>query len=351
MGSTHHLVVSRRRGPQRQRPTLRRVHAWQPRASREDEGWDDGSGPDSELVGTASMLDVPSRFLRPMRDPNDFMLAPMAGHVRVATIIDEDDLLLAPPAPSVLDLPLNRLTWRDPFDWLVFGWQDFTQARGIGLFHGACFVLMGWLLLACFRMAPPYTLALSAGFLLMAPFLCLGLYDASRAISRGRHPSLLSSLTAWRANRGQLAIFAGALLVLEMLWARAVLVVFAVSFDGVPDFSGPIQHLFTGEMPGFLVPCLAVGIFFAGLIYAIGVIGMPMLMDMEDADAISAGLTSMRLVLTQTGVMLLWGTIVTVLVVVAMLPGFLGLLVAGPVLGHASWHAYKAVVTPRRTGR
>lgn len=345
MGTTHHLVVSRRRGPQRPRPTLRRAHPWQSRAAHED---DVHGGPDSELVGTASMLDIPSRFLRPVRDPHDFMLAPMAGQVRVATIIDEDDFLMDPPAaPGVLDLPLTRLTWRDPFEWLAFGWQDFTQARGIGLFHGACFVLMGWLLLACFRMAPEYALALSAGFLLMGPFLCLGLYDASRAISRGREPRLMSSLTAWRVNRGQLALFACVLLVLELLWGRAALVVFAVSFEGVPDFTGPVQSFFTGEMAGFLVTYVAMGAVFAGLIYAISVISMPMLMDMRDADAISAALASMRLVFTQTGVMLLWGAIITVLVAMAMLPGFLGLVVVGPVLGHASWHAYKAAVTPR----
>lgn len=44
--------------------------------------------------------------------------------------------------------------------------------------------------------------------------------------------------------------------------------------------------------------------------------------------------------------MLLWGVLITLLVALAMLPGFVGLLVVGPVLGHASWHAYRAAVAP-----
>jgi uncharacterized membrane protein len=344
MGTVGHALVPRRRPSSRHRTKTRRAH-WPDQAA-----FHNSDAPDSELVGTASMLDVPSRFLRPMRDPHHIVLSHTAGQVQVATILDEDDFFMAEPEPSVLNMPLNTLNWRDPFEWLALGWRDFNQARGIGLFYGTCFVVMGWLLLACFKMAPAYMLALSAGFLLMGPFLCLGLYDASRALEKGRSPRFLSSLMAWRVNQGQLAIFAGVLLLLEMLWGRAALIVFAVSFDGMPDFSGPLNSFFTGEMLGFVVTYLAVGAVFASLIFAISAVSMPMMMD-TDADAISAALTSMRLVLTQTGVMLLWGLIITVLVTMAMLPGFLGLIVVGPILGHASWHAYKAAVTPGARSR
>ena len=88
---------------------------------------------------------------------------------------------------------------------------------------------------------------------------------------------------------------------------------------------------------------MVVGGVFAGLIFAISVVSIPMILD-RPVDAITAGLTSMRLVLTQPGVMLLWGALITALVVLAMLPWFAGLLVVGPVLGHASWHAYRAAV-------
>ncbi len=249
----------------------------------------------------------------------------------------------APAAASILDLPLRPLRGDDPLRWLALGWRDFRRAPGIGLFYGVCFAVMGWLLLWMYRNAPAWVLALSAGFLLMGPFLCLGLYDVSRKLEMGEAPDLGASLTAWDTRTGTMAIFGGVLLILEMLWGRASLIVFAVSFDGMPDFKGSLTALIDPENIGFIVAYLGVGAVFAGLIFAISVVSMPMILD-RSVDAVSAGLTSLRLCLTQPGVMLIWGALITLLVVLAMLPGFLGLLVVGPVLGHASWHAYRSAV-------
>jgi len=241
--------------------------------------------------------------------------------------------------------PLRTLGWREPFRWLALGWRDFIRCPGIGLFYGSCFTAMGWALMWVFQAAPAYVLALSAGFLLTGPFFCLGLYQASRHLARGEAPDLGDSLLAWQADgrTGTLAIFGFLLLVLEMLWGRASLIVFAVSFDGMPDFKGSLRALLDPANLEFIVAYLAVGGLFAGLIFAISVVSIPMILD-RPTDAISAGLTSLRLVLSQPAVMLGWGALITVLVVLAMLPWLLGLLVAGPVLGHASWHAYHAAV-------
>jgi uncharacterized membrane protein len=229
----------------------------------------------------------------------------------------------------------------EPLRWLRLGLRDFTRAPSIGLFYGACFMGMGWALIAVFRQAPAYTLALSAGFLLAGPFLCLGLYQTSRALERGEAAQWLPSLLAWRQRGGALALFGMVLLVLEMLWGRASLIVFALSFDGMPDFKGSILALFEPENLGFIGAYLAVGSVFAGLIFATSVISIPMILD-DDKDAISAGVASLQLVVAQPLVMAFWGALITALVVMAMLPAFLGLLVVGPIVGHASWHAYRA---------
>ena len=251
------------------------------------------------------------------------------------------------PTPSSAPPPieLQPLRWSDPLRWLRLGLRDFLRCPGIGLFYGACFVVMGWALLKAFENAPAYVLALSAGFLLLGPFLCLGLYRASQALERGETPDFADSLLAWDTRTGTLAIFGFVLLVLEMLWGRAALVVFAVSFDGMPDFKGSLRALIEPDNLGFIVAYLAVGGVFAGLIFAISVVAMPLILD-RPVDAITAGLTSLRLVFAQPGVMLLWGALITALVVIAMLPGFAGLLIVGPVLGHASWHAYRAAIQP-----
>lgn len=245
--------------------------------------------------------------------------------------------------PTLFDIPLRRLSFADPLRWLALGTRDFARAPGIGLFYGGCFVVMGWALLAVYRHAPAYVLALSAGFLLMGPFLAMGLYRVSQQLERGQKPDFGDSLLAWETRTGTLAIFGFVLLVLEMLWGRAALVVFAVSFDGMPDFKGSLLALLDPDNLGFIVAYLAVGGVFAGLIFAVSVVSIPMILDRQ-TDAITAGLTSMRLVLSQPLVMIWWGFVITVLVVLALLPWFVGLFAVGPVLGHATWHAYRAAV-------
>jgi uncharacterized membrane protein len=238
---------------------------------------------------------------------------------------------------------LRTLSFAQPLHWLALGWRDFIRAPGIGLFYGACFMVMGWALMAVFESSPAYVLALSGGFLLVGPFLCLGLYRVSQQLENGARPGCADSVLAWRTRTGQLGIFGVVLLVLEMLWARSTLVVFAVTFDGMPDFKGSLLALLDPENLAFIIAWLGVGAVFAGLIYAISVVSIPMILHRQ-TDAITAGLTSLRLVLTQPLVMLFWGALIAIIVVVSMLPWFAGLLITGPVVGHASWHAYRAAV-------
>jgi uncharacterized membrane protein len=240
-------------------------------------------------------------------------------------------------------LVLQPLRLTDPLRWIHRGMRDLARAPGIGLFYGLVFMVMGWALLKVYEHAPAYTLALCAGFLLVGPFLCLGLYRVSQRLERGEQPDFGDSLLAWDTRTGQLAIFGFVLLVLEMLWGRATLVVFAVSFEGMPDFKGSLLALLDPDNLGFIAAWAAVGAVFAGLIFSISVVAMPMILDRE-TDAITAGLTSLRLVLAQPGVMLLWGALIAGLTLLAMLPWFAGLVVVGPILGHASWHAYRAAV-------
>lgn len=247
------------------------------------------------------------------------------------------------PATDPSPIVLRTLSFADPLRWLALGWRDFRRAPAIGLFYGISFVVMGWALMIVFEHAPPYTLGLSGGFLLVGPFMCLGMYRVSQRLEAGERPELSDSLFAWQTRTSQLAIFGFVLLVLEMLWARSTLVVFAVTFDGLPDFKGSLLALLDPENWPFIVSWAAVGFLFASLIYAVSVVSIPMILHRE-TDSITAGLTSLRLVLTQTGVMAWWALLIALLVGLALLPWFLGLVVVGPVVGHASWHAYRAAV-------
>ena len=257
----------------------------------------------------------------------------------------------SPPPPTGPQALLLTPGPGAPFRWLAAGWRDLRACPGIGLFYGLCFWLMAFTVGAVFRARPEYTLTLASGCLLVGPFLAMGLYEASRRRERGLAPGLGASLTCWEAHIPSMAMLVLVLLVLELLWGRASLVVFAVFFNtGMPSTTGVIQAVFNPDNLEFIAVYLVVGGMFAGLVFSTAVVSIPMILD-RDIDAVSAAITSIRVVFSSPGVMLLWGVLITALVAVALLlPWGLGLVLSGPLLGHASWHAYRGAVGWREEG-
>ena len=249
-----------------------------------------------------------------------------------------------PPPPSGPRREIVTLSLADPFRWLARGLRDLQAEMGIAVFYGFCFWGMAMTLGAVFRNLPEYTLSFASGCLLVGPFLAMGLYEVSRRRDQGRTPVLASSLTCWDTHLGSMGMMVLVLIVLELLWGRASLVVFAVFFNtGMPSTAGVVQAVFNPENWEFVAVYLAIGGFFAALVFATTVVSLPMILD-RDTDAISAALTSIQVVFSNTLVMLLWGALITALVIVALIPWGLGLLLIGPWLGHASWHAYRGTV-------
>ncbi len=249
-----------------------------------------------------------------------------------------------PPPAEAPTKEISTLRLRDPFRWLLLGARDLMAFKAIGLFYGACFWAMAGLLGAVFRSRPEYVMSIASGCLLVGPFMALGLYEVSRRREAGLVPEFGASLTCWRSHLGSMGMLVLVLMVLELLWGRASLVVFAVFFDtGMPTTSSVIGAILSPQNWEFLAVYLLVGGVFAGLVFSVAVVSIPMILD-RDTDAISAAITSLQLVFGNPGVMLVWGALITVLVLLALLPWCGGLLVVGPWLGHASWHAYRGSV-------
>jgi len=249
-----------------------------------------------------------------------------------------------PPSPVGPRARMRGPGLSAPWVWLARGWQDLLRCPVIGLFYGVCFWIMAQVLAVVFRHSPEYTLSIISGCLLVGPFLAMGLYEASRRCETGDRPSLSASLTCWEGHLKSMALLVLVLLVLELLWGRASLVVFAVFFNtGMPSTSGVLEAVFNPANLEFLLVYLAVGGVFAAIVYATSVVSIPMILD-RDTDAISAGITSIRVVFHAPLVMLVWGALLSVLVLAALWPWALGIIVVGPWLGHASWHAYRGTV-------
>ena len=213
-----------------------------------------------------------------------------------------------PYVPPPSEVPLKEiieLRLGDPFHWLLLGWRDLVAAKGIGLFYGACFLFMAMVLGAVFRSKPEYAMSIASGCLLVGPFLAMGLYEVSRRRELGMLPELGASLTCWDSHLRSMGMLVLVLIVLELLWGRASLVVFAVFFNtGMPSTTGVINAIFNPENWEFLAVYVVVGGVFAGLVYAISVVSIPMILD-RDTDAISAAITSLQVVFGNVAVMLL----------------------------------------------
>jgi uncharacterized membrane protein len=231
-----------------------------------------------------------------------------------------------------------------PLRWLAEGARDFLAHPFASACYGACFATMGWLIVFTFRNAYQYVSALVTGFFLVGPFLAIGLYDLARRRQRGEAPTLQPTLIAWRPNVGAIGIFALVLAVILLVWARASLVVFALFYtQELPSLQGFLSQVFSLDNLEFLAAYFCVGGFFAVLVFAISVVSVPMMMD-RNTDGVVAVLTSLKAFAESVPAMVVWGLIITVVIAAGFALWFLGLIVAVPVIGHATWHAYRDVV-------
>ena len=231
-----------------------------------------------------------------------------------------------------------------PLGWLVAGARDLRAHPLPSLFYGACFAAMGFLIAFTFRHAYEYVAALVTGFFLVGPFLAVGLYDLSRRRERGETATLAPTLYAWRANAGAIGVFTLVLTVILLVWARASLIAFALFYEGaMPTVAGFLDQMLSLDNLEFLLAYAVVGGFFAVLTFATSVVAVPMMLD-RGTDGVVATLTSLRAFAGNVPAMLVWGVAIVAIVGLGFVLAFVGLVVAVPWIGHATWHAYRALV-------
>lgn len=252
-----------------------------------------------------------------------------------------------PPIRAATDFPVIRdVPWYSPFRWLARGLRDLRARMELSLFFGFCYAAMGLAVTFVFEHAYQYTSALTSGFMLLGPFLAIGLYEISRRRERGEKADLVSTLTIWRHNAGNIGIFAAVLLVLFLVWARASLVIFALFYTNeMPNLSGFLGQLVSLENLEFLAVYTGVGLIFATLVFAVSVVSIPLMLD-RDQDAITAMLASISALARNPVACVLWAALIVSLTVIGFLTFHLGLVFFMPVVGHATWHAYRDMVAP-----
>ncbi|MGE9296806.1 MAG: DUF2189 domain-containing protein [Puniceicoccales bacterium] len=260
------------------------------------------------------------------------------------------DTFVRPPDPT----RVNAITVSDIVDALAAGMRDFRKAPAFGLFFGAVFALGGNLvLLTASALQMSYlSYPLAVGFCLIGPFIAVGLYEVSRRLEADR-PLTWSGVLGviWAQRSREIAWMAFVVLFVQIMWMYQVRLLLALflgfqSFASFGEFVEVIVSTPEGLM--FLLIGHVVGAVLSVVLFSLTVVSFPMLLDRE-VDFITAMITSVRAVVTSPVPMIGWALVVTVTLLVSMLPFFIGLLVTLPVLGHTTWHLYRAIVPEVKT--
>jgi uncharacterized membrane protein len=238
-----------------------------------------------------------------------------------------------------LHVSISRVSMGRPFTWLYRGWMDMRRNWGASLGHGALIVALGWTVLIFCGTHPYYVAAALSGFLLASPIISAGPGEMSRRYESGRRATFDDALDGFVRKPGSLFAFGGTLALCAVIWfaVSAVMLesVFHVEAPSMQEtlYRGFIDQMNRSQVEAYFI----VGGALAALVFVLSVVSVPLIID-KNATAGQAMATSVRAAFTNIPAM------IVVLTVIGYAPLLFGLLIIGPLLGHATWHAYKDMV-------
>jgi uncharacterized membrane protein len=244
---------------------------------------------------------------------------------------------------------VRTVSARDLWDALAKGFDDFWAMPTHALFLVLIYPIAG---LVMARVAFGYNVLpliypLATGFALVGPIAAIGIYELSRRREMGVEADWTHAFDLLHAESFR-AILALSLFLLALfgLWMGAAHAIYVAYFGYAEPASieAFVRDVLTTEAGrGLIVTGNAVGFLFALVAFSISVVSFPLLID-RNISATAAAATSIKLVLRNPLTMALWGAIIAAVLLIASLPLFVGLAVAIPVLGHATWHLYRRAV-------
>lgn len=260
----------------------------------------------------------------------------------------EAEILVSPGDVAPVGLAVRRVPLDAPWDWLARGWRDLCAEPIVSLAYGGVFTALalaitGGLVLAGAEGLVP---VLAGGFVLLGPLFAAGLYETSRRREAGEKVSLFGVFDIGSAAYGRLALFGVVLLFAFFAWVLIAFVLLMVFFGtaSIPS-AGEFVHtlLFTSTGQGLLFTGTFVGALLAAIVFSVSTVAGPLLLA-RDIDVVSAVVTSVRAVSHNAGPMLLWAALIAGFMAQGLATLFVGLIVAFPLLGYATWHAYRALI-------
>jgi len=233
--------------------------------------------------------------------------------------------------------PCRTIGFDAPFRWLRKGLSDFKTVPKLSLSFGLVMMLISFVITYVAYSAHSIVLAIAliSGFFFMGPAIAIGLYSLSRQIDNGVEPQFLRCLKEGKKNLSNEMVLAFVFLIVFLIWARAA--------SMVHIFFPSMSSMEIIDWVKFLSIGSAVGAVFATVVFCLGAFSIPMMMD-RNVDAVTAILTSINAVLKNKRVMMVWGLMIVILILLGIATFLIGFTVLLPIVGHASWHAYREVV-------
>lgn len=252
----------------------------------------------------------------------------------------------ATPLASTSTLPdVRSVAWTQPFNWLARGFSDIARAPLASLAHGVAAAAFGAVLLVVARDKFWWLVGAFSAFLIVAPVVATGLYALSRALERNEPASLHTVWQVWTSMDRRLMSFGWLLALAGFGWvltSAALITLFAPAPILTPaDF---IRHVVLARDSWLFEVWLALGGLMAAPMFASSVVAIPLLLD-RPVSVLQAVLTSWRAVLDNPATMALWAALLMSLSLLGIATWMACLTLAVPLAGHASWHAYKDLVS------
>jgi uncharacterized membrane protein len=241
---------------------------------------------------------------------------------------------------EVMSVPVYR-----PLEWLKGGWLDMRRHWGTSLGYGALIVALGWTLLVFCGTHPYFIAAAISGFLLVGPLMSAGLCEMSRRYSLGQSADFDDSLEGFVRNAPALLEFGVILAICAAVWfGVSALVLGTVFHIAAPDIRETLYRGFLDSTNrSQVLAYIVIGGVLATAVFSVSVVAIPLMID-RHASAGQAMRASAAAVVRNIPAMIFWSASILVLTVIGYAPLLTGLLIIAPLLGHATWHAYKGMI-------
>lgn len=238
-----------------------------------------------------------------------------------------------------------RVEITSPLTWIHSGWEDLKHHRGASVAHGLLVTGLGLVILLVATTHVYFMAAAISGFLLIGPVMATGLCELSRRRARGEPAGFDESLDALGRNRTALWQFASALVGFSLLWFIGSALILQLLFEqAAPSFRETLWgDLLIAMTPLQIMLYIAAGGILACVAFVLSVVSVPAIID-RPISASTAMRMSVRAFTVNWPAMLLWAALIVALTAVGFMTFLLGMIIIYPLLGHATWYAYRDLI-------